>query len=132
VPIEGGLLVIHVMDLRPKWRGVYQRALVEGGWCDSGSAMDWWQRANLWWGGRRTYRQGVWRRWLSTWSRWNHDRSPRGAPRNCRRQGTIAPNHLSTLIHNSPTSGEPCTRTWHYGVGPSSPGTRRAGEPSGL
>jgi len=40
VPIEGGLLVIHVMDLRPKWRGVYQRALVEGGWCDSGSAMD--------------------------------------------------------------------------------------------
>lgn len=31
VPIEGGLLVIHVMDLRPKWRGRYQRALEERG-----------------------------------------------------------------------------------------------------
>ena len=31
VPIEGGLLVIHVMDLRPKWRGLYQRALEERG-----------------------------------------------------------------------------------------------------
>ena len=31
VAIEGGLLVIHAMDLRPKWRDLYEKALRERG-----------------------------------------------------------------------------------------------------